>query len=161
MFSERSNHGRIGRALTSGRLLLLSSPSCPVSSVHAFYSGSLSSISCPLSPISECCCSLNPNNKVKSFFTLYQVGCAVPMGLLFWELVKHERPVSPSVISSARAVKDLTLFLICCRCPTNESGSGPQAGPERTRQRCPASAQPHHPFFLFYRSALDCELSPY
>lgn len=48
-------------------------------------------------------------------------------------------------------------ILNCCRCSTNKSRCGSQAGPERAGWRGATSAQPHHPFLLLHRSTLDCE----
>lgn len=44
-----------------------------------------------------------------------------------------------------------------CRCSSNKSRCGSQAGPERAGWRGATSAQPHYPFLLLHWSSLDCE----
>lgn len=118
---------------------------------------------CPLLVNSLCMpCPPDSSKKVKLFLfsSVAQIGIILHSwnDSSFLRFSMNERIVSPCFYSSQKHCLGFdTVFWDCCRCSPNQSGGGSQAGPARTGKCCSASPQPHHPFLLFNRSALDSE----
>lgn len=118
---------------------------------------------CPLLVLSLCMsCPPDSNKRVRLF--LFDSVAQIEIILHSWNdssflrFAMNERTVSPCLYSRQNHCLGFdTVFWDCCRYSPNQSGGGSQAGPARTGECCTASAQPHHPFLLFNRSALDSE----